>query len=190
MMSQLPDEAVAASAAEGHPGAFEELLRRYRKRVYRICYRMAGNAEDAEDWAQECFIQIYRRLTYYDSKLPLLPWMLCVVSNVCINLAKARQLRRSRFDLGLDSERETTSASDGPMEQALRADEAREILEAVAGLTPGLRQAVVLRVIEGLSFHELASALGVPLQTAASRVRRALTQIRERLARFESEVRR
>jgi RNA polymerase sigma-70 factor (ECF subfamily) len=52
----LPDEILARRAAEGRTDCFEEILSRYRDRVYRICYRMAGNAEDAEDWAQECFV--------------------------------------------------------------------------------------------------------------------------------------
>jgi DNA-directed RNA polymerase specialized sigma24 family protein len=52
MSSHLPDELLARRASEGHLEDFEELLRRYRDSVYRICYRMAGNADDAEDWAQ------------------------------------------------------------------------------------------------------------------------------------------
>jgi RNA polymerase sigma-70 factor (ECF subfamily) len=190
MGSHLPDELLARRAAGGRLEDFEELLRRYRTRVYRICYRMAGNAEDAEDWAQECFVRVYQQLAHYNPRLPFAPWMLRVVSNTCINLAKARATRQGKMQLGLEEEQEMAGAMADPMQVTLRTDEVRRVHAAVSHLAPPLRQAVALRVVEGLSFHELAETLGVPLQTAASRVRRALTQIREQLKQIESEVER
>jgi RNA polymerase sigma-70 factor (ECF subfamily) len=181
--SHLPDEVLARRAADGHLDAFEELLRRYRNRVYRICYRMAGNAEDAEDWAQECLVRVYRQLGRYDPELPFTPWLLRVVSNTCINLAQARARRQANVELGLDEETETLSLAPNPLHAALTGEESRRVRGAVRMLPAPLRQAVVLRVMEELSFRELAEALGVPLQTAASRVRRGLLQVRERLER-------
>lgn len=188
MRSYLPDELLARRAAAGHLEEFEELLRRYRHRVYRICYRMAGNAEDAEDWAQECFVRVYRQLGSYDSTSPFAPWFLRVTSNTCINLAKSRTVRQSRILPGLEEDRALASDTTDPMQATLSREEVRQVRSAVATLPPVLRQAVTLRVLEGLSFRELAEALEVPLQTAASRVRRALLQIRERLERTGSEV--
>src|SRR5437763_7712287 len=98
----LPDELLARHATAGRLDEFEELLRRYRDRVYRICYRMAGNAEDAEDWAQECLVRAYRELRRYNPVMPFRPWLFRVVSNACINLAKTRSRRRDRIDLGID----------------------------------------------------------------------------------------
>jgi RNA polymerase sigma-70 factor (ECF subfamily) len=190
MGSHLPDELLARRAAGGRLEDFEELLRRYRKRVYRICYRMAGNAEDAEDWAQECFVRVYRQLAHYDARLPFAPWMLRVVSNTCINLIRARGVRQSKMEFGLDEEQGQQSAAPDPLQTALHGDEIRRVNAAISALSPPLRQAIVLRMGEELSFHELAATLGVPLQTAASRVRRALIQVRERLERTESEVER
>lgn len=190
MGSYLPDELLARRAAAGHLNDFEELLRRYRNRVYRICYRMAGNAEDAEDWAQECFVRAYRQLGSYDPRLPFAPWFLRVVSNTCINLAKARTTRQSRVTMGLDEATDAPSREPDPLHSTLAGESGRQIRLAVEALPPLLRQAVVLRVVDGLAFGELAEALGVPLQTAASRVRRALLQVRERLERAESEVER
>src|SRR5437870_13523605 len=90
MISHLPDETLARRAAAGRLDCFEELLARYQDRVYRICYRGAGNAEDAEDWAQECFLRLYRQLGRYDPELPFAPWLLRVVTNVCIDLGRTR----------------------------------------------------------------------------------------------------
>src|SRR5215470_11478064 len=115
----LPDEHLARRVAAGHLEDFEELLRRYRHRVYRICYRMAGNAEDAEDWAQECFVRVYRQLGNYDARLPFAPWFLRVVSNTSINLAKARTCRERKLKLGLDEEQERAAPDSDPMQTAL-----------------------------------------------------------------------
>jgi RNA polymerase sigma-70 factor (ECF subfamily) len=188
--SHQPDELLACRAAAGRTDDFEELLRRYRSRVYRICYRMAGNAEDAEDWAQECLVRVYRQLGRYDPELPFAPWLMRVVANACINLAKTRSRRQSWVDLGLDEETERVAPASDPAQAVLTGEEGRRIRAAVVGLPPALRQAVVLRVLEELSFRELAEALGVPLQTAASRVRRALLQVRQKLERDEIEANR
>jgi RNA polymerase sigma-70 factor (ECF subfamily) len=186
--SHLPDELLACRAAAGRQEDFEELLRRYRSRVYRICYRMAGNAEDAEDWAQECLVRVYRQLGRYDPAQPFAPWLLRVVANSSINLAKTRSRRQDWVELGLDEEIPTTVPAENPAQAALAGEEGRRVRVAIAALPPPLRQAVVLRVLEDLSFRELAESLGVPLQTAASRVRRALLQVRQRLERDQIEV--
>jgi RNA polymerase sigma-70 factor, ECF subfamily len=188
LRSQLPDELVACRAAAGHQEDFEELLRRYRDRVYRICYRMAGNAEDAEDWAQESLVRVYRQLGRYDPAQAFAPWLMRVVANTSINLAKTRSRRQIRIQLGLDEASEMIAPGGDPAQTVLTGEEGRRVQAAVAVLPPPLRQAVVLRVLEELSFRELAEALGVPLQTAASRVRRALLKVRQQLEQERIEV--
>jgi len=190
IVSCLPDELLARRAAAGSLDCFEELLARHRDRVYRICYRMAGNAEDAEDWAQECFVRVFRQLGRYNPELPFSAWLLRVVSNTCINLAKTRARRQNRLILGLAEDRQSGSVLPGPERETLVREEAQAVRAAVGALPPLLRQAVVLRVLEGLSFRELSEVLEVPLQTAATRVRRALAQVRERLAGVSVEVKR
>ncbi|MBI3911283.1 MAG: sigma-70 family RNA polymerase sigma factor [Armatimonadetes bacterium] len=179
-LSNLPDEELARYAAAGQLNCFEELLTRYRDRVYRICYRCAGNTEDAEDWAQECFLRAYRQLSRYDASLPFTPWLLRVVSNTCVNLIKTRKRRQQWMELGLRDEVIAMAALD-PLARALASEEERRALRAVEELPPEMRVAVVLRVLEDLTFRELSEALGVPLQTAATRVRRALARVRESL---------
>jgi RNA polymerase sigma-70 factor (ECF subfamily) len=186
--SHLPDELLARRAAAGHLQDFEELLRRYRNRVYRLCYRMAGNAEDAADWAQEAFVRVYRQLDRYDSSLPFVPWLLRVASNTCLNLLKARIRRQGKLELGLSERTQGIAVVADPMGSALSGEEARLARAAIEALPPPLRQALVLRVVEELSYRELAEILEVPLQTAVSRVRRALTQVKDRLEQAAMEI--
>lgn len=187
-MSGIPDETLARRAATGRLDCFEELLARYKDRVFRICYRMAGNPEDAEDWAQECFVRAYQQLRRYNPDLPFAPWLLTVVSNTCINLAKARSRRQDRTAPWFADNTQLVASGATPEQSALISEQTRTIHAALETLPPALRQAVVLRVLEGLSFRELADVLGVPLQTAATRVRRALSQVRERLSGSGIEV--
>lgn len=188
MRTHLPDELLADRAAAGHLEEFEELVRRYRRPVYGICYRMAGNGEDAEDWAQECFIRVYRQLGAYNPRLPFRPWLLRVVSNACLNLAKSRALHRSRLEWDASPEHDPPAPHADPAQILLAGEEQRRVSAALERLPPLLRQAVVLRVQEELSFRELAETLGVPLQTAAARVRRALLQVRAQLGCASVEV--
>jgi RNA polymerase sigma-70 factor, ECF subfamily len=188
LLSRLSDEILARRAAAGQIDCFEELLVRYRDRVYRLCYRSAGNAEDAEDWAQECLLRVYDHLERYDPAQPFAPWLLRVVSNTCINLAKTRTRRQERLEFELTGEATDLALSPDPLDKVLSGAEAQTIRDAVDALAPALREAVLLRVLEELSFRELAEVLGVPLQTAATRVRRALAQVRERLARSGTGV--
>lgn len=180
-MSFLPDERLACRAAAGDLGCFEEILARYRDRVYRLCYRMAGNAEDAEDWAQECFVRVYLQLGRYNPDLPFSPWFLRVISNACLNLAKTRAHRQAHLSQGLTEEIGSWTTAPGPEQTTVLREEVRAVHEAIDALPPLLRQAVTLRILEDLSFRELAETLDVPLQTAATRVRRALIQVREQL---------
>ena len=180
-MSHLPDEVLARRAAAGKIECFEELLARYRIRVYRLCYRMAGNSEDAEDWTQECFVRVFQHVSGYNAERPFAPWLLRVVSNTCINLSKARTRRESRVQVGLASVEERASPAGDPLLRALATAEAQDLHQALDALSPLVRQTLILWAQEDLTFRELGEALGVPLPTVSARVQRALLQLRARL---------
>src|SRR5688572_3163710 len=151
----LPDEMLARRAANGRQECFEEILTRYRNRVYRICYRMAGNTEDAEDWAQECFVRAYRERKRYNRSMPCRPWLFRVTSNACINLAKSRSRRRDRIDLGIDHLTIPAGNASDPVHATMAVEDTWAIRAALDTLPLPMRQAVVLRLLEGLSFREL-----------------------------------
>ena len=188
MSFYISDEILARQAVRGDLTAFERLLVRHRDRVYRFCFRMAGNPEDAEDWAQECFVRTFRQLGRYNPELPFVPWMLRVVTNTCLNLAKQRGRQQSPLQAGLPDLALLTTLEADPLHLTLSAEEIKTVRSAIDALSPPLREAIVLRVLEGLSFREIAEVLDVPLQTAATRVRRALLQVREGLLSLQIEV--
>ena len=187
-MSHLPDEVLACRAAAGKIEYFEEILARYRVRIYRLCYRMAGNAEDAEDWTQECFVRVYQQLNGFDAARSFAPWLLRVASNTCINLAKARSRRECRVQVGLSGS-ERSSPQGDPLQRALAGAETQDLHQALDTLSPLLRQTLVLWAQEELTFRELGEVLGVPLPTVSARVQRALSHLRDRLLTGEKRVR-
>ena len=185
VLSHLPDELLAERAAAGRLDEFEELVRRYRTRVYRVCYRLAGNAEDAEDWAQECLVRVYQQLAHFDPAVPFGAWLTRVTWNAALNLVKSRQRRQNRLTLGLQDDAPGAASGCDPSRGVLAREDLRRVQAALDHLPDILREATVLRILEELSFSELAATLGVPLQTAAARVRRGLEQVRRQLTREE-----
>lgn len=132
----LPDEELARLAAGGRLDCFEELLARYRDRVYRICYRCAGNADDAEDWAQECFVRTFRQLGHFDPSLPFAPWLLRLVANTCINLAKARARHAEPCEPNFLAELAGADWEPDPLQKLVAGEEESVVLGAIAVCRP------------------------------------------------------
>ena len=188
-MTVESDERLASRAAGGDKKAFEALVLRHRVRVFRVCYRMAGNVNDAEDWAQECFVRIWTQLKSYDSSRGFEPWMLRGASNTCKNLVKSRTSQRAKMVQTDWEEIQVAAPShESPHEKAVTNEQKLAIEQALQQVSPVLRQAMTLWAVEQLSFKELAEVLGVPLWTAAQRVRRGLIQVRSTLAKKGHEV--
>jgi len=186
-MLHFTDEELARRAGEGHISCFEEILSRYRSRVFRLCLRWAGNRDDAEDWAQECFVRAFGQLGRYDCNLPFAPWLLRLTTNTCINLAKARSRHTTRCETLDEYDWEDEGIpTHAPLESA---DEARRVRSAVQVLPANLRAAILLRFVEELSFREISEVLGVPLQTVVTRCKRAVEMVRQNFEREEEQTR-
>ncbi len=175
-MALPSDEMLAERAANGDCASFEVLLQRYKSSVYRICLRTAGNREDAEDWTQECFVRAYQQLGKYSGDRPFSPWFYRVITNTCINLAKKRDSQQRHVHQGALTE-DLVSLADGPEACSIKNDDIAKAQQAMQSLSPTLRTALVVWLQEQITFKELGQVLGVPLTTAATRVRRALLQL-------------
>lgn len=177
--ADLTDEELARRATGGEIACFEEILARYRDRIYRLCLRWANDAEDAEDWAQECFVRAYRQLKRYDASLPFAPWLLRLTTNTCINMAKARGRHAERSEPLAEREWEDERAT--PAQDLEAREEMRRVRLAVGALPLPLRAAITLRAVEELSFREISEVLGVPLQTVVTRCKRASELVQKHL---------
>jgi RNA polymerase sigma-70 factor (ECF subfamily) len=184
LASRLSDEELACRCLADDPERFTELVDRYRDRVYRLAYRFAGNTEDAEDWCQEAFLRAFMMLDRYQPGRPFSPWLLRVATNYYLTQLRGRQRRLAERTVPLIEERLSEDSAlvvDSAEGTAMSEENHRLALEAVHALPPVLKAPLLLRFLEGMSFREIGQQLGIPLQTAATRVRRALERTQKAL---------
>src|SRR5271170_2227795 len=177
-------------AKRGDDSAFEELVRRYDRNIFRIAQHITQNREDAEDVVQDAFLKAYGNLAQFQEQSKFYTWLVRIAVNEA--LMKLRR-RRPERTVSLDQEvrteedsmpREVADWSPNP-EQQYNQSELREILsKTIQGLPPGFRTVFVLRDVEGLSTEETAEALDLSIPAVKSRLLRARLQLRERLGRF------
>ena len=164
-----------AKARGGNLFAFEEIVKRYQRRVYGVAYRIVRRHDVADDVAQEAFIRAYQALERFDPGRPFGPWIFRIAANLAVNHVRSPEARESSLPEG---HAETPSAAPDPLGGLLER-ESREVLDAaLASLPAGQRAVLVLRAVEGLSYREIAEGLGISQGTVMSRLFRA----RERLA--------
>ena len=180
----MDDAALVARARAGDRQAFAALVQRHQAAVYRVCYRVLGNREDAEDAAQEAFLRAYRKLASFRGESAFGTWLLRLAINVALNERGRRRvfLRRG----GPDAPPEATGqasvgAASGPEAGLLRAEAAAQLQRALRSLRPDHRAAVVLRDLEGLPYAEVAAVLAVPEGTAKGWVHRGRARLKELL---------
>ncbi len=183
---------MAPEAAEGESGlldqarrgslfAFEEIVRRYQRRVYATAYRIVRRHEVADDVAQEAFIRAHRSLGRFDTRRPFGPWICRIAANLAVNHVRSPQAREDALP---DGRAETPSAAPGPLQRVLDT-EARAMLDRALGELPAEQRAVFcLRVFEELSYREIADALGIEMGTVMSRLSRAREKLREALGPY------
>jgi len=177
-------------AKRGDDQAFEELVRRYDRNVFRIAQHITQNREDAEDVVQEAFLKAYRNLAKFQEQSKFYTWLVRIAVNEALMKLRRRKPERT---VSLDEEvkteddslpREVADWSPNP-EQMYNQAELREILtRTIQGLPSGFRTVFVLRDVEGLSTEETAEALELSIPAVKSRLLRARLQLRERLNRF------
>jgi RNA polymerase sigma-70 factor (ECF subfamily) len=162
--------------------AFEELVRRYRGRVFAYALSSVGSRPDAEEITQDVFVKVYRAAHRFDSQYRFTTWLYTIASNTCKN--KFRSRRRRRGDVSLDAEKSPVhpaSEEPGPLEVYERNVEIAAVRDAINQLPPRYRQVLYLRYVEGLSYKEIAEVLGLSLGNVEARIFRGKGKVRRKL---------
>ena len=180
----LSDQELVAKSCQGNIDAFEELVKRYEKKVYSIAYRLIGNHADASDMAQEAFIKIYKALPNFRGEASFQTWMYHIVTNACKDELRKRKVNFSSLDEPSEQQegflpKEEQSGLAGPEEQILQKESQREIQDCLNTLSGGHRLILVMREIQGFSYEEIANHLGCSLGTVKSRLSRARLAFKE-----------
>ncbi|HEU4434035.1 MAG TPA: sigma-70 family RNA polymerase sigma factor [Pyrinomonadaceae bacterium] len=183
------DEIIVQRALTGEPDAFGEIVRRWERRIFALAYGILGREEDARDATQETFLAAFRNLRGFRGEAKVSSWLHRIAVNQCIT--RQRQAR-VRSEAALDDEEEKNSARFAmPVRYApSRVVESRQetvaVRRAVNSLPMELRQVVIMKEFEELTFREIADVLDLPLSTVKSRLYTAMKQLQMRLQKFES----
>jgi len=172
----------------GEDSAWEALLKAYTRKIYNLCYRFTGRAEEAEDVTQEVFIKVFQTLkTYQAAQGSFTTWLNRVARNHLVD--HYRRARKDRVTSSLEDE--LPAAEQKPsqhMEPTTQVEsrERREVLQlALDKLSPDLREAVILRDLQDLDYEEIAQVLRVPQGTVKSRINRGRLELGRVLKRME-----
>ena len=183
------DEIIVERALTGDAEAFGEIVRRWERRIFALTYGMLGREEDARDATQETFLAAFRNLRGFRGEAKVSSWLHRIAVNQCIS----RQRRsKVRSESALDDAEETnagsfaTPLSYSPARVVEGRQETVAVRRAINSLPIELRQGVVMKEFEELTFREISEALDLPLSTVKSRLYTALKQLQMRLQKFES----
>ncbi len=174
-------------AADWQPPAWDDVVRTHGPRVYRLAYRLTGNAHDAEDLTQDVFVRVFRSLSSYTPGT-FEGWLHRITTNLFLD--NMRRKARIRFEALSDDAPDRLAGREPTPSQAY--DETHwddDVQRALDSLAPEFRAAVVLCDIEGLSYEEIADVLGIKLGTVRSRIHRGRAHLRQALAHRAPERR-
>jgi RNA polymerase sigma-70 factor (ECF subfamily) len=170
-----PEAQLVQQCLRGDGAAWEELVRRHSRRIFNLCYRFTNQRQEAEDLSQEVFMRVYKTLgSYRDIYGAFGTWVTSVTRNLLID-----HYRRTRRDRLTDSMEDVTTQVESKESSGMRPDHSAAVAElgehlqiALAKLSPDLREAVILRDLEGLDYKEIQQVLEVPEGTVKSRINR------------------
>jgi len=173
--------------------AFNELVVTYERRVFALVYRMLGRRDEAEDLAQEVFVQVFKAVHTFRGDAKLSTWIYRIAVNLCKNRAKylARRHANDQEDVTALADRAPLSAAKGvSVGDISRPDELVEgmqlerlVKQAIGELDPDFREVLILRDVEDLSYDEIASVTSLAVGTVKSRIHRARAQLRAAVER-------
>jgi RNA polymerase sigma-70 factor (ECF subfamily) len=164
-------------AIQGNMDAFTQLVETYQRPVFNLCYRMLGDAQEAEDASQETFWRAYQAMKKYDPSRSFITWLLSIAAHYCIDQQRKRKL--PLVDLDLLPEEEMPDPSPNPEKIINKQFENRVIHKLLDGLQPQDRAAVILRYWYEMSEEEISNTLKLSTSAVKSRLFRARRQLAE-----------
>ena len=179
MLTRQEEQEIIQKVLSGDTEAFEALVLEHQNKVYSLALRMVGNEEDARDLAQDAFIRAFSSLSGFrgDSKFSV--WLYRLTSNICIDFLRSRAKKRTVSMTWTDDEGDDAGELEIPDErfspeaQLERTSMRESVQRGLESLSPQYRQILLLREVDGLSYDEIAQALGIEAGTVKSRIFRA-----------------
>jgi len=169
------------AAQAGEPQAFTAIVRLYQRAIYGLAYGLTRSHEDADDLAQETFVRAWQAIDRFRVGEPLYPWLARIATNQAYSLFRRRRRRPETSIEPLIEAGRQWGVEDDPSEHAEQTELRSRLNAAFEELSEDHRVILVLRVIQGLSYEEIATALNLASGTVMSRLSRARSELRTRL---------
>ncbi len=184
------DEKLVERCIQGDDAAWEQIVNSYAKRIYNLGYRYTNRRDEAEDLTQEILVRVYQNLKSFRADVGTFQnWILKVGRNLIID--HYRQTRRFQQTAGTE-ELETMNLKDEKVpnpERTVERDEAARFLrEGLEALSPELKEAIILRDIEGMAYLEISDLLGIPEGTVKSRINRGRLELAKLLSKRRAQL--
>ncbi|SDY60384.1 RNA polymerase sigma factor [Tindallia californiensis] len=180
----LKDDQIVKKILQGETVFFEELVSRYRKPVFSICYRMVRQREESEDLAQEVFVKAYRHLKQYNPERKFSSWILKIATNTTIDALRKKRLETIPLEEEIETHREDASAEKTFLQQ----EASQEIETAIDRLPQEYRIVVLLYHQQGKSYQDIAEILDIPLSMVKNRLFRARKILKTELKKLKEEM--
>lgn len=191
MFINLSDEQLVELAVSKEPEAFGEIVRRWERKIFALCFGMLGREDEARDAAQEAFIAAYRNLKNFRGDAKVSSWLHRIAVNQCLTTKRRSKSRAEDFLDDEDGSEErvfVAAAKYSPANTTEQVERLNLVRQAVGALPSDLRQVIVMKEFEEMTFQEISDTLELPLSTVKSRLYTALKQLKMKLERTPVEV--
>ena len=191
MLTEKTDEQLVQLAVNEDPEAFGEIVNRWERKIFALCYGMLGREDEAKDAAQEAFIAAFKNLSKFRGEAKVSSWLHRIAVNQCLTRKRREKTRSESFFDESDSAEEKVFVAPArltPSRQTEQGERIQAVRVAVSALPADLRQIVIMKEFEDMTFQEISDAMEIPLSTVKSRLYTALKQLRMKLASTPLEV--
>ena len=191
MLINLTDEQLVELAISRDPEAFGEIVKRWERKIFALCFGMLGREDEARDAAQETFVAAYRNLARFRGEAKVSSWLHRIAVNQCLTVKRRVKTRAEEyFDDGTGEEGNVfvAPAHRSPARATEQIERLTIVRQAVNSLPVDLRQVVVMKEFEEMTFQEISNTLELPLSTVKSRLYTALRQLKMKLESLPMEI--
>ncbi len=187
----MEEKELAVRAKNGSKEAFELLMRRYQKGLYNYIYRLTGQRDLAVDFTQEAFLKAYLSIDKYNPSYNFSTWLWRIAHNLVVDHFRKGKLNQVSLQMGKEGEEaeyEVESRDPGPYEKHLNRERKRIIMAALEKLPPQLRELIVLRHFQELSYQEISQVTGLAFHEVKSKLFRAREKLRKILEAYREAL--
>ena len=191
MLTDSSDEQLVELSIAGDADAFGQIVKRWERKIFALCFGMLGREDEARDAAQETFIAAFRSIAGFRGDAKVSSWLHRIAVNQCLTIKRKQKARPEDFIDEETNEDERIFVAPNylsPSRIAERTERLDIVRQAVTSLPVDLREVVVMKEFEEMTFQEISETLEIPLSTVKSRLYTALKQLRSKLSGGRVEV--